>query len=623
MGSLRPHRVLPDDRSGVKAEEISAGRLFGSDQQLLIPLWQRHYSWEQPQWAELWSDLLRVQEEGPASHFLGSVVLNALPWAGLPSEARRFWVVDGQQRVTTLTLLVCAIRDRLAQLSDSEEQRAEVQRSYTSQLLQNLNLQTTHRDRLVLQEKDAALLGPIVNGTWNGGTSSLIEKGYAYFRSQLHDAGNERLVELLSIVLVKMTAVWVTLEDGDNAHRVFQTLNAGGKKLNQSDLVRNYFFLLLGQLGNDFYSAHWRHLEGDFSSRELEEFLVAWTVSQGYTGGKDSLFSYFHKDLMQHESEPGAVLAYGMLMADAARLFRWIRQPGDATLGPATQRALVDLRKWSTLPAEGLLLWLLRRNQQGKLAAKHLAQALESVLSFMARRQVAGFQPNLHKPIFVATTRKLRSADHLVDKDTADYLRYLLSQGEDVRTWPSDETIKAVARTTPIYSTSRSAWTFSILERVNREMFENEKHAPPSLDRSKYSVEHVMPQKLTGRWVDDLLGWGVNNPNQLHESHLHVLGNLTLTPINSELSNLPFDAKREQLSDDWLRLNSEIASASTWTEHRINERSTVLAQKVCQAYLSPFTQAELSAAQARFAVPSSSEGSEVEEIEAALQEEGG
>lgn len=607
----------------MKAEEISAGRLFGSDQQLLIPLWQRHYSWEAAQWAELWADLLRVQEDGLATHFLGSVVLNSLPWAGLPSEARRFWVVDGQQRVTTLTLLVCAIRDRLAQLSETEEQRAEVQRSYTSQLLQNLNLQVAHRDRLMLQEKDAALLGPLVNGTWNGGTSSLIERGYAYFRQRLSDRDHDQLVELLSIVLVKLTAVWVTLEEGDNAHRVFQTLNAGGKKLNQSDLVRNYFFLLLGELGNDFYTGHWRHLEGDFSSRELEEFLVAWSVSQGYTGGKDSLFSYFHKDLMQHENEPSAVLAYGMVMTDAARLFRWIRQPGDATLGAITQRVLVDLHNWSTLPAEGLLLWLLRRNQDGKLAAPYLAQALETVLSFMARRQVAGFQPNLHKPIFVATTRKLRSAEHFVDKEAADYLRYLLSQGEDVRTWPSDDTIKAVVRSTPIYSASRSAWTFSILERVNRKMFENEKHAPPSLDRSKYSVEHVMPQKLSNKWADDLATWGVNNPNQLHESHLHVLGNLTLTPINSELSNLPFDEKREQLSDDWLRLNAEIASASTWTEHRINERSTVLAQKVCQAYVAPFSQAELREAQARFAVSSSTEGAEVDEIEAALEQEGG
>lgn len=609
----------------MKAEEINAGKLFASDQQLLIPLWQRHYSWEQAQWAELWADLVRVQEEGLESHFLGSVVLNALPWAGLPSEAKRFWVVDGQQRVTTLTLLVCAIRDRLSQLCASDEKRAETLLSYTSQLLRNLNLKENHRDRLVLQDKDAALLAPIVSGTWNGGTGSLIERAYAFFRTRLSAFDEEQLVGLLSIMLTKFEAVWVTLQEGDNAHRVFQTLNAGGKKLNQSDLVRNYFFLLLGDLGNDFYKAHWQYLEGDLTSRELEEFLVAWSVSQGYTGGKDSLFSYFQKDLIQHENEPDQVKAYGLKMTEAARLFRWIRQPKDCPLGATTQNALVDLRNWSTLPAEGLLLWLLRQNREGRLSAGHLTQALEIVLSFMARRQMAGFQPNLHKPIFVATTRKLRSVEGLRDKDIPDYLRYVLSLGEEVRTWPSDDTIKAVARTTPIYSSARAGWAFSILERANRKMFSNEKHAPPSLDRAKYSVEHVMPQKLTDRWAKDLAAWGVANPNQLHESHLHVIGNLTLTPINSELSNLPFDEKRKKLSDDWLRLNTEIASAATWTEHRINERSTMLAQKVCDAYIAPLSQKELQEEEARFAALASapSEESDVDEIEAALEQEGG
>jgi len=131
-------------------------------------------------------------------------------------------------------------------------------------------------------------------------------------------------------------------------------------------------------------------------------------------------------------------------------------------------------------------------------------------------------------------------------------------------------------------------------------LFKDKKHAPAPLPRDRYSVEHVMPQTLTEGWAEDLKHWGVENPTALHQSKLHVLGNLTLTPINSELSNLPFATKREKLDDDWLRLNVEIASVNSWTEARIDERSSELDRLVCQAFVSPLEGAELSAARGQF-----------------------
>lgn len=606
----------------MKAEEIEAGKLFGSDQQLMVPLWQRHYSWESSQWSELWTDLVRVQEQGLKSHFIGSIVLQALPWSGLPSEARRFLVVDGQQRIATLTLLVCAIRDRLAQLAETEEERT-AQRAYTSQLLLNTNLQTGHQQRLVLQQKDRVLLDPIVSGQGVGTGSSLIERAYDFFRRQLRKWEREGIVRLLSIVLVNLSAVWVTLEEGDNAHRVFQTLNAGGKKLKQADLVRNYFFLLLGELGDEFYTTHWRQLESDLNDKELEEYLVAWSITQGHTGGKDSLFAYFHRDLMDHEQNADDVLKYGRELTDVAQYFRWIRQPTGSPLGAPAKASLRDLQNWSTQPAEGLLLWLLRRHAEGKLKEDHLQESFEIVLSFMARRQLGGYEPNLHKSIFVATARKLRARGELTHQDSVDYLKFILSSGEEVRTWPGDDALKASSREVPIYSRARANWAFLILDRVNRKLFALAKHAPPELDRTSYSVEHILPQTMTPEWTSDLLEWGVDNPSQLHQTRLHVIGNLTLTPINSELGNLRFEEKRAKLSDDWLRLNTEIAGASTWTEYRINERSTVLAQKACQAFVPPMSADELQAARVRFGERQPQPEVDVADVEAELEAEGG
>lgn len=584
----------------MKAEEIQAGRLFESSQQLLIPLWQRHFSWDRREWSELWTDIQRVGNQDLASHFLGSVVLKTLPWRGLPSEAKRYWVVDGQQRVTTLTILVCAIRDRIAQLAGSKAERDELLTTYTSQLLKNTNLQEDHQDRLVLQDRDRVTLAPIVERTWDGSTLSLVERAYAYFKGEVSALNHEQLLDLLSLVQTRLTAVWVTLEAGDNAHRVFQTLNAGGKRLRQSDLVRNYFFLLLAEAGDAFYAAHWRQMEADLSDKDLEDYLVAWSISQGYSGGRDSLFQYFHRDLLPHESSIDEILNYGRALTATARLFRWIRQPTDSTLPVDVQGTMVDLRNWTTLPAEGLILWLLRKHEESILASAELRDALEIVLSFMARRQLAGYEPNLHKSIFVAATRRLSAAEGLSGSDIVEYLRFLLSKGDDVRTWPTNETVVANARTSQIYSAARSNWTFSILERINRQFFTAQQHAPQALDRSRFSVEHVMPQTLTEEWMADLAEWGVENPTQLHQSRLHSLGNLTLTPINSALSNLRFAQKHALLSDDSLRLNVQIADAQTWSEHRINERSSALAQLACQAYTAPLSGDALEEAKLRF-----------------------
>ena len=599
----------------MKAEEIEAGRLFQAGDQLRIPLWQRHYSWEAGQWRELWDDLTRVRDQALASHFLGSVVLKKMQSSGLPSEATCYWVVDGQQRIATLTLLICAIRDRKAQLEVADADRARVVEELTSQLLKTTNLKEEYQHRLVLQDKDRAVLEPLVAGAPVGDSATLLERGYQYFKGRIANLGNAELDALLALVRTKLSAVWVTLEDGDNAHRVFQTLNAGGKPLRQSDLVRNYFFLLLGEAGDKFYIDSWRHMESDLSETELGQYFVAWAISQGSSGSRASLFSSFHRDLLPHEADVKQVLSYGQDLTQTARLFRWIRQPSDSTFGKTLKQTMEDIKNWSTVPAEGLMLWLLRRQISGQLTEEELRLALEVVLSFMSRRQLGGYEPNLHKSIFVSATHKLASAYQLQGLDTVRYLRYLLSIGSDVRTWPSDQAILDGARAIPIYSGSRAHWAFGVLERINRGLFEIPKHAPGALDRETHSVEHVLPQTLSSEWSTDLAAWGVDDPIGMHRRTIHVLGNLTLTPINRELGNLRFAEKRVKLQDDSLRLNAKIAAASSWTEASINERSLRLAQIACQAYVAPLAGQELEDARLAFGKLDDQEGNSADQDE--------
>lgn len=583
----------------MKAEEVEVRRLFNSDDQLLIPAWQRRYSWTEDEWRELWADVARTDADPASSHFVGSVVLHAHEWHGMASEANRYSVVDGQQRVTSLTLLICAIRDRIARSHTDNTEAAAVRNKYTAQLLINGDLEPEYRPRLILQEPDHSALTRVVAASVSRDADTLVEKAYLFFTDRLSEVDIPSAERLLATIRKRMTAVWVVLQPGDNAHRVFQTLNAGGKPLQQVDLVRNYFFLLLGEAGNQFYSDHWRSLETDLATNELESYLVAWSVTEGHAGSKGALFEYFQRDLRRFETNPDAIADYGKKFVGAARLFRSIKHPTEITnLTPEVRDLLATLQRWGSTPAEGLLLFLLRHHQAGRLPNDQLERSLAIIFSFLARRFLAGYAPNRHRSIFVRTTQRLRSA---VDSETLDIptlLHATLSSGDDENSWPSDTQITERALSTPLYTRSRSRWVFLILERLNRTFFTHHQHVPNSLSFSAYTVEHILPQKLSPAWEADLTAWGTESTAALRDSHLHVLGNLTLSAVNSKMQNKTLSDKLEMLKDDTLKLNQALIPAEHWTAREIDSRGRELAARATTVFLPPLDKQALESIEA-------------------------
>jgi uncharacterized protein with ParB-like and HNH nuclease domain len=289
----------------MKAQETKASRLFTAGHQLTVPVWQRPYSWKEPQWTELWQDIVRLREQKDTklTHFLGSVVVRTEPWDGLPSHAQRFAVVDGQQRLATLTVLLIAIRDLLGEQT-SQGKRDEL----TRQLFENADKDPGHKARLVMQEGDEPSLRALVEG--KPAPKSTITDCHRFFTKLLRPETSERLLDLVSLIQTRLDLVWISLEESDNAHRVFQTINAGGKPLRQTDLVRNFFFLLLAGRGDQFHQQHWRKLEQLFDDKALEQYFSAWAIAQGHSGANDKLFTYFNEDLSKRAGG-GDVWSYG------------------------------------------------------------------------------------------------------------------------------------------------------------------------------------------------------------------------------------------------------------------------------------------------------------------------
>lgn len=567
------------------AQETKAAELFASGKQMKVPIWQRRYSWTRGEWDALWEDLERLQRDTQLTHFIGSVVVRVVehPRSGMPEIAEQYDLVDGQQRVTTLTILRAAIRDRLADLK-GEDQRAVL----TRQMLINHDKCEDHKPRLVLQQLDNPALSAVVYG--RKASDGLVCAAHSHFLKRLARFDEEQLLALETTIQNRLRVVWIKLDAGDNAHRVFQTINAGGRPLRQADLVRNFFFLLLKEQGEQFYREHWQHLEAGLDSGELERYFIAWTMTGGHAGSKDSLFDYFEGDLAGSESKPEEVWRYGERLVKEAHLFRRI-------LGrvrdedPRVEAALEWLRQWGTLPIEGVLLHILQLREAGRLDEASVATCLELIYSFLARRFVAGNAPNLHKSILRQVCHRIRRNETAKNKEICELLRVLLSRGSELKRWPTNTEVIDQAAVGKLYTKARASWAKSVLAKINAAGFKTRKHAPQ--DSDQFTVEHIMPQDLTSDWRSDLFEWGVQDPSDLHSRKLHVLGNLTLTLINSELSNKRFEAKRDLLDDDTLRINKPLKTLKSWTEASIHERSRELAGHLVKLLPGPMTESEI------------------------------
>ena len=569
----------------MNAQETKAAELFASGKQMRVPIWQRRYSWTRVEWDALWEDLERLQQEPHLTHFIGSVVVRVIdhPGNGMPEIADQFDLVDGQQRVTTLTLLRAAIRDKLAAIQGGEQHAV-----LTRQMLINDDKCEDHKPRLVLQRLDDPALCSVVKG--GPPIAGLVSDAHRHLLRKLAKFDQKQLLALETTIQNRLRVVWIKLDAGDNAHRVFQTINAGGRPLRQADLVRNFFFLLLKGDGERFYKEHWGDLEASIDAGELERYFIAWTMAKGHAGSKDSLFDYFEGDLAGAEPQPPQVWAYGERLVQEAVLYRRILgkdQDPDAKV----EAALAWLRGWGTLPIEGLLLKILQLREADRLDTESAAGCFELIYSFLARRFVAGNAPNLHKSILRQVCHRIHRNETAKNAGIVEFLRVLLSRGSELKRWPTDKEVVDQAGVGVLYTKARAAWVKSVLARINKSAFKNSKNA--FHDLSQCTVEHVMPQELPSDWRSDLSEWGVKDPSDLHARKLHVLGNLTLTMINSELSNKRLLTKLELLEDDALRINKLLKPAKSWTETSINERSRALAQQLVNSLPSPMTESEM------------------------------
>lgn len=566
-------------------ETVFADLMQGRTQQFQVPLYQRTYSWSEKQLAQLWNDILEQVElldsgASASTHFLGSVVLAPSP----QNEATfpRWLVVDGQQRLTTLSLALVAIRDHIADGQPDEAERID------EEYLINKRKRGDEYFRLLPTQADRPQFAAHLRSVPAEQTAGdRVASAYRFFRRKLveaEDTASARGVLRIEQALTsRLTLVVVSAERGDNVHRIFESLNNTGLKLSQADLLRNYLFMRLPTRGERVYETYWLPLQASLTNDELEQLMWLQLVLDGDDRvRRQDLYAAQQKHF--ENGEAGAARTeeeiedYIKELHRRSTHFRKVIHPAEES-DPAVRGHLRRLHDWQAVVTYPALMLLLDRRACGELDDGETARALSYVESFLVRRTVCRVATNNLNRIFQAVPAQLPR-----DVPVADGLRQLFSA--ENRQWPGDEELREKIRSAPFYQYGRPNQRRLVLQRLE-ESYEHPE--PVDFDAAQLTIEHVMPQSPGDEWMQMLKAGTAEgeSPEELHSRLQHTLGNLTLTGVNAELSNHPFARKQGLLHGSHLEMNRRIAATESWGRAEILARADDLADRAVRLWPAP------------------------------------
>ncbi len=575
--------VLRFQGARVKAQEITFEELVTGNKQFVVPLYQRTYSWSEKQWKPLWTAIreqaegLLDRDQGPG-HFLGSVVLS--PGYTLPGGPQRWVVVDGQQRLTTLAILLSAVRDRVR---DEDEKLAT---HIHEDFLVNRWEQGDDELKVLPTQADRAAFRACICGEPNAGAAGGIGEAYRFFQRTLevYDDPDDPadLHRVFKVITRRLELVWIAADRDDNVHRIFESLNNTGLALSQADLLRNYLFMLLPTRGEQVYASLWQPMQDDLGSKDLE--LLAWLdlVMRGQAKvRRDDVYRQQQRRLRYLEGlrDEAAVEAEIAELARRARLLGLLQHP-ERENHPGVRAALERLAAWDAVTTYPIAITVLNRRDQNTVSDAEAVEALTCMESFLVRRMLCGTPTN-------NLNRILNSAPpEIAEGPVVEKIREYLSRERHY--WASDDAIREAIRDRNFYWSGRAQQRQFVLRRLEESHDHKE---PVDWSLASLTIEHVMPQTLNQAWRRELepvvpAGQSVR---EIHAAFLHTLGNLTLSGYNVQLSNRPFTEKRGMLRDSGLAMNHAIARNATWGPEEITVRADDLAERALRLWPGPIS----------------------------------
>ncbi|WRD73614.1 DUF262 and DUF1524 domain-containing protein [Helicobacter pylori] len=540
--------------------------------QLVIPIYQRVYSWEKEQCKQLWDDIIKIGgDDKMDGHFIGSIlyVLDSITHSN-----NALFIIDGQQRLTTITLLLTALRDHL---SDEDE----FLEKFSRQKIQNRYLINSDKDgdkkfRLILSESDKdTLLYLIDKDRRKPSEPSLkIVENFKLFEEWLRKNTNK--LETIFKELEKLMIVEIALEEGkDDPQLIFESMNSKGMELSQTDLIRNYIVMETEiEKQEGFYNKYWRAMEEDFKQNEtlFNQFVRHYlTIKTRKIPNISKVYEAF-KDYRQKEG-----IGIEDLLKDLQKYCGYFcqivfKKEDDKDLNKALG-FLVDLEMDVIYP---LLLELYSDYSDGVLSKDDFRRSIALIESYICRRVVCGLGTNSLNKVFPSFTKHIQKDEYF--KSLKAHFGYLTEK----QRFPNNDEFKDCFITIDFYNFKKREYFFERLENFDRK---------ERVYTHEYTKEHIMPQKLTEEWERDL----GENFQAIHDKYLHTIGNLTLTGYNNEYSNKSFQEKRgmeKGFKQSPVELNQGLRGLESFGEEEIKKRANDLADLALKIWTYPKLDAE-------------------------------
>lgn len=549
--------------------------ILHSGDQYLVPFFQRHYSWRRKNWDRLWADIIALVEDDDAKsqHFLGPLVCT--PTEHVPGEVTPYQLIDGQQRLTTLSVFLAALAEAARRLGLSE-----LADEIVEDFLVHKRRKGLQRFKLIPRTGDREVLQAVISGQVDKAfRRDGIVQAWTLFRKRIeaqvaNGGASERAIRgLLTTVTDRLSLVVITIT-GENPYEIFESLNSTGLPLEQSDLIRNFLFMQIPLADQDeFNQEHWQAFElmfeadGTFPPLPQTPFYRNYVMLTGSYSKRHEIFVDFKALAKAGQKSTAALVAD---LKKFAAFEQFLRRPNTCPLGDVRQ-PLAAIEALDISTAHPLVMVLFGLHADGRLTPADLLGCLTDLQSFVLRRSLCGETTRPYGRWFVAAIKEIKAAPR------AELQQFWLSKG-----WPDDSSLRKSLESFPIYRREK------VKARLLLETIEVAKGHKEQASLAKATIEHVLPQTINedaaGRSWQQMLGanWSIT-----HQQLLHTLGNLTLSAYNGNLSKHPFERKKEILAESKIGLNDYFADQSTWNAEAITARTARLCEAVVKIWPRP------------------------------------
>jgi uncharacterized protein with ParB-like and HNH nuclease domain len=509
---------------------------------------------------KLFSDIEAIAKGGK-NHFVGTIVYVTSDKTN--ATWSEFTIIDGQQRITTVMLLLKAIHD----LEDDKRTKDKIWKTY---LTNEYADDEKYRLKLKPIESDSETWSAVIDGQSPKSKSSKLWKNYELFAQKILDS--EYTPQEIFEAIGKLEIVYIQLETGkENPQIIFESINSTGVNLTQGDLIRNFLLMNCESQENQtrLYKNYWVKIEQFLTSSVIPAFVRDYlTMKAGRLVKKDTEYETF-KTFFKANFD-GAEEDSLRELCRFAEYYSWFRlcKSDDSKLN----FLLRQFHEIKSTVAFNVMLWLLDKCfYETKLSKEQLYETLQILLCFQYRRSVCKYSTNALNKIYTVLPKGIGDSNDIPSK-----LFDILTQKTKTQTFPRNDEFRSAFISFDFYSAKLAKYTLSMLE--------NNLNSKEQVSLTEQiTIEHIMPQKLTPTWNAEL----GKNFGQIHEEWLHTIGNLTLSGSNSELGNKPFSEKKITFSQSNFALSREVARFLVWEENSIKDRANDLVDLALEIWSLP------------------------------------